>query len=94
VSHIEGIDPTGRKILDLWRKRHGEQVAALETTGRLAARLLEAQGEVGRSLIEVKRRLEKADPLDPHPTMLERIDYFKLIESQAWEEVAKRIPAP
>ncbi len=94
MSHIPGAGPVGRKILTLWRQRYGARVKELEEAGTLPDRLLSAQEEVGRRFDDIKARMEKENPLHDHPTMLDRIDYYKLVESDAWDEVVRSIPAP
>ncbi|MBF0170904.1 MAG: hypothetical protein HQK87_07440 [Nitrospinae bacterium] len=94
MSHVPGAGPVGQKILTLWRQRYPARLAELDAAGTLAPRLLAAQAEAARQFDAVKARMEKENPLHPHPTMLDRIDYYKLIEADAWDEVARTVPAP
>lgn len=94
MEHVAGANQVGQKILAHWRQRYQARLAELHEAGSLTDRLLSVQNEVGRQLDGVKARLEKEEPLHDHPTMLDRIDYYKLIEANAWDEVVRSIPAP
>lgn len=88
------VNNHGRMIDTEWRRRYGAAVAALEEKGSYTEALLAAQKEYMAQLSSVKSALEREDPLDPHPTMLERMDYYRMIEERAKEKMAAWVPAP